>query len=100
MIKKRIPLKTFEVASGTQVFDWIVPKEWNVVDAYIKDRTGRRVVDFQQSNLHLVNYSSPVHATMHLARAQAPPVHASRETGLDPVPNLLLPGRLGILPFS
>ena len=66
MIKNRIPLETFEVASGTQVFDWVVPKEWNVVDAYIKDRTGRRVVDFQQSNLHLMNYSSPVHATMPL----------------------------------
>ena len=66
MIKNRIPLETFEVASGTQVFDWIVPKEWNVLDAYIKDRTGRRVVDFQQSNLHLMNYSSPVHATMPL----------------------------------
>ena len=66
MIKNRIPLETFEVASGTQVFDWVVPKEWNVLDAYIKDRTGRRVVDFQQSNLHLMNYSSPVHATMPL----------------------------------
>ena len=66
MIKNRIPLETFEVPSGTQVFDWIVPKEWNVLDAYIKDQTGRRVVDFQQSNLHLMNYSSPVHATMPL----------------------------------
>jgi len=66
MIKNRIPLETFEVASGSQVFDWIVPKEWNVLDAYIKDRTGKRVVDFQQSNLHLMNYSSPVHATMPL----------------------------------
>jgi aminopeptidase-like protein len=66
MIRNRIPLETFEVASGTQAFDWIVPKEWNVLDAYIKDRTGRRVVDFQQSNLHLMNYSSPVHYTMPL----------------------------------
>ena len=66
MIKNRIPLETFEVASGTQVFDWVVPREWNVLDAYIKDRTGKRVVDFQQSNLHLMNYSSPVHATMPL----------------------------------
>ena len=66
MIKKRIPLETCEVASGTQVFDWIVPKEWNVIDAYVKDRTGKRVVDFQQNNLHLMNYSSPVQATMPL----------------------------------
>jgi aminopeptidase-like protein len=66
MIRNRIPLETFEVASGTQVFDWTVPKEWNVLDAYINDQTGKRVVDFQQSNLHLMNYSSPVHATMPL----------------------------------
>ena len=100
MIKKRIPLETFEVASGTQVFDWIVPKEWNVQDAYIKDRTGRRVVDFQQSNLHLMNYSSPVHATMPLRELKP---HLSTLPGSPdwiPVPNLLLPGRLGILPFS
>ena len=44
----------------------LCPKEWNVLDAYIKDQTGKRVVDFQQSNLHLMNYSSPVHATMPL----------------------------------
>src|SRR5260370_14102343 len=66
MIKNRIPLETIEVASGTQVLDWIVPKEWNVLDAYIKDRTGKRVVDFQRSNLHLMNYSSPIHARMPL----------------------------------
>ena len=41
MIKNRLPLEMFAVASGTPVFDWVVPKEWNVLDAYIKDRTGR-----------------------------------------------------------
>jgi aminopeptidase-like protein len=66
MIKKRIALEILEVASGTQVFDWTVPKEWNVLDAYIKDRTGKRLVDFQQCNLHVVNYSTPVRATMPL----------------------------------
>lgn len=67
MIKNRIPLKTFEVPTGTQVFDWIVPKEWNVLDAYIKDSTGKRVVDFQKCNLHLMNYSSPIRATIPLS---------------------------------
>jgi aminopeptidase-like protein len=65
-IGEHIPLNVQEVASGTQVFDWTVPKEWNIRDAYIKDSRGKRVVDFKRSNLHLVNYSVPVHKTMSL----------------------------------
>ena len=65
-IQSRIPLKIFEVPSGTPVFDWTVPKEWNICDAYIKDASGKRVVDFQRSNLHVLNYSVPVHATLPL----------------------------------
>lgn len=68
MIQQRIPLRLFEVPTGTQVFDWIVPKEWNIRDAYIKDSGGRRVVDFHDSNLHVVNYSSPVHTTISLSQ--------------------------------
>lgn len=67
MIQERIPLAIEEVATGTSVFDWTVPKEWNVRDAWIKDPSGRKVVDFQESNLHLLNYSVPVHQKLSLA---------------------------------
>ncbi len=66
-IQQRIPLQIFEVPSGTAVFDWTVPKEWNIRDAYIKDSSGRRVVDFQKSNLHVLNYSVAINATMPLS---------------------------------
>jgi aminopeptidase-like protein len=65
-IQERIPLQVSEVPTGTQVFDWSVPKEWNIRDAYVKDPSGKRVVDFQKSNLHVLNYSTPVHAIMPL----------------------------------
>ena len=65
-IQSKIPLEIFEVPSGTPVFDWTVPREWNIRDAYIKDASGKRVVDFQRSNLHVLNYSTPLHATLPL----------------------------------
>jgi aminopeptidase-like protein len=73
-----IPLKTQEVASGTQIFDWTVPKEWNIRDAYIKDPAGRRLVDFQSNSLHVVNYSVPVSARMRLSEL-LPRLHALPE---------------------
>jgi aminopeptidase-like protein len=66
-IRDQIPLETSEVRSGTEVFDWTVPKEWNIRDAYIQIPGGPRVVDFRSNNLHVLNYSTPVHATMPLA---------------------------------
>lgn len=66
MIRERIALQISEVPTGTPVFDWTVPKEWNIRDAYIKLPNGKRLVDFQKSNLHVLNYSTPVHATMSL----------------------------------
>ena len=66
LIQQRIPLEMSEVPSGTQVFDWTVPLEWNVSDAYIKNQAGKRVVDFKANNLHLMSYSTPLQARMRL----------------------------------
>jgi aminopeptidase-like protein len=73
-----IPLATHEVASGTQVFDWTIPKECNIQDDYIKDKEGRRVVDFRENNLHVVNYSAPVNARMSLGELR-PHLHSLPE---------------------
>ena len=49
-----------EVPTGTQVFDWTVPKEWNIRDAWIKNSKGEKILDFAKSNLHVMGYSIPV----------------------------------------
>lgn len=67
LLQREIPLELREIPTGTQVFDWTVPKEWNIRDAYVKNAKGERVIDFQKSNLHLVNYSVPVRRRMGLA---------------------------------
>lgn len=61
-----VPLELVEVASGTTVFDWTVPKEWNIRDAWVANARGERVVDFRESSLHVVNYSVPVRRQMTL----------------------------------
>ncbi|HEU5469731.1 MAG TPA: DUF4910 domain-containing protein [Actinophytocola sp.] len=67
IIGEHIPLTVHEVPTGTQVLDWTVPQEWNIADAYVADATGRRVIDFRESNLHVVGYSTPVDTTMPLS---------------------------------
>jgi aminopeptidase-like protein len=78
MIREYMPLEIFEVPTGTPIFDWTVPKEWNIRDAYVKNSKGERVIDFQKHNLHLVNYSVPVRRTMSLAELR-PHLHTLPE---------------------
>src|SRR5688572_5444548 len=63
ILRERVPLELREVASGTPAFDWTVPREWNVRDAWIARPGGERLVDFRRHNLHLVGYSAPVRGT-------------------------------------
>jgi aminopeptidase-like protein len=67
ILKEHVPFTIHEVASGTPVFDWVVPEEWNIKDAWIKNSRGEKVVDFQKSNLHVLQYSIPVSQRISLA---------------------------------
>jgi aminopeptidase-like protein len=71
ILQEYIPLTIREVPSGTRVFDWTVPKEWNIKDAYIKNSKGEKLVDFQNSNLHVLNYSLPIHEKVSLDELKA-----------------------------
>lgn len=70
ILQQHIPLQIEEVSSGTAVFDWTIPKEWNIRDAYVKNPAGEKVIDFQQHNLHVLNYSVPVQRRVTLAELQ------------------------------
>ena len=65
LLKKEIPsLKIKKIKSGKKIFDWKVPSEWNIKNAYIKDENDKKIIDFKNNNLHVVNYSFPVNKTI------------------------------------
>jgi len=70
ILQQHVPLTTHEVPSGTKVLDWVVPKEWNIRDAYVLDPNGAKIIDFKKNNLHVVGYSAPVDQTVSLAELQ------------------------------
>lgn len=67
IIREIVPeIQVFEVPSGTQVFDWTVPKEWNIQGGWIRNIKGETIIDFKDCNLHVVGYSVPIHQTVSL----------------------------------
>lgn len=78
MIQKHIPLQLYEIPTGTQVFDWTIPQEWSIRDAYVKNARGEKVIDFQAHNLHVLNYSVPIRARMSLEELK-PHLHSIPE---------------------
>lgn len=72
LIQKELPnLRIVEVPSGTKAFDWTVPKEWSVKDAFIVTPSGEKICQFKNNNLHLVGYSVPIKTTLTLAELQS-----------------------------
>ncbi len=65
-IKEQIPINIYTIDSGIEVFDWKVPKEWNIKDSYIKNSKGEKVVDLKNHYLHILNYSIPIHTKLSL----------------------------------
>ena len=67
ILKREAPeLTLYEVPTGTEVFDWTIPKEWNIEEAYLEDPEGDRIIDFKEHNLHVVGYSTPVDEVLSL----------------------------------
>ncbi len=92
-----IALDVHEVPTGTPVFDWTIPREWNIRDAYIKNDRGEKIVDFSKSNLHVMSYSVPVQRAHVARRTQEAHLHAARSARSHSLSDVLLCGKLGVL---
>ncbi|KPA14213.1 peptidase M28 [Candidatus Magnetomorum sp. HK-1] len=84
ILQEIIPLSIIEYPTGQAVYDWIIPKEWKIKDAWIKDSSGKKIIDFKNSNLHVVSYSIPIHQTLSFAELE-PHLHY-REDIPDAIP--------------
>ena len=100
VLEEEIPITRIEIPSGTRVFDWIVPEEWNIRDAYIAAPDGTRVVDFRRSSLHVVSYSEPVRTTLPLDALRERLHTLPDQPEVIPLQDLLLRPHMGILPLA
>lgn len=71
IIKEFIPIEIHEVPTGTKAFDWTIPKEWNIHDAYVLDPKGKKIIDFKKSNLHVLSYSVPIKKNISLTELKS-----------------------------
>jgi len=78
ILHELIDIDLIKIPSGTKCYDWTVPPEWNIKEAFILDSSGKRVIDFNTSNLHVVSYSIPVDRTMHFSELKKH-LHTLRE---------------------
>ena len=96
-LNEHIPLEITEVPTNTSVLDWQVPAEWHIRDAYIKDSKGNRIADYGQSNLYVLNHSTPIDCRMSW-RELRPRIHTNPETPeWIPYRTAFFPGQVGVL---
>jgi aminopeptidase-like protein len=84
ILQEVAPIGIIEYPSGAPIYDWEIPDEWNIHDAFIKDKLGNRLVDFRKSNLHVMGYSEPIHQWMTFAEIE-PHLHCL-ESAPDAIP--------------
>lgn len=72
VIQRKLPvkMKINEVPTGARAFDWIIPEEWSIKDAYVMDNSGKKVIDYKKNNLHVVGYSIPTNKIVTLNELQ------------------------------